>query len=253
MNRGRGAHYVPRVKDRDKREVSFSLVPSNLGKKGKVCSYSARLMHNQVLDEDAVVSEMREEFNLPKNRVLQNLQQISDYLVSRIKKGYQVTFGGFTVGLSISGKFDAMNAEFDPEKNKVEVVVTPRYELTDAVAYLKPVNETKNTSRPELFVVICDGVNSGRDLNRITAGSVCHLNGSSFTNDDGRKMVDAVWLEDASGKTVAEATIIKYDATRMDLRFDGEIAAGPYQIVLRRMNADGKSYALARLKVEVVA
>ena len=38
----------------------------------------------------------------------------------------------------------------------------------------------------------------------------------------------------------------------MDLRFDGEIAAGPYQIVLRRMNADGKSYALARLKVEVV-
>ena len=117
MSRGRGAHYVPRVKDRDKREVAFSLVPSNLGKKGKVCSYSARLTHNQVLDEDAVISEMCEEFNLPKNRVVQNLQQISDYLVSRIKKGYQVTFGGFTVGLSISGKFDAMNAEFDPEKN----------------------------------------------------------------------------------------------------------------------------------------
>ena len=91
MSRGRGAHYVPRVKDRDKREVAFSLVPSNLGKKGKVCSYSARLTHNQVLDEDAVVSEMCEEFNLPKNRVVQNLQQISDYLVSRIKKGYQVT------------------------------------------------------------------------------------------------------------------------------------------------------------------
>ena len=143
MSRGRGAHYVPRVKDRDKREVAFSLVPSNLGKKGKVCSYSARLTHNQVLDEDSVISEMCEEFNLPKNRVVQNLQQISDYLVSRIKKGYQVTFGGFTVGLSISGKFDAMNAEFDPEKNKVEVVVTPRYELTDAVAYLKPVNSAK--------------------------------------------------------------------------------------------------------------
>ena len=146
MSRGRGAHYVPRVNDSSKREVAFSLVPSNLGKKGTVCSYSARLTHNQVLDEDAVISEMCEEFNLPKNRVMQNLQQISDYLVSRIKKGCQVTFGGFTVGLSISGKFEAMNAEFDPEKNKVEVVVTPRYELTDAVAYLKPVNETKNTS-----------------------------------------------------------------------------------------------------------
>ena len=121
MSRGRGAHYVPRVKDRDKREVAFSLVPSNLGKKGKVCSYSARLTHNQVLDEDSVISEMCEEFNLPKNRVVQNLQQISDYLVSRIKKGYQVTFGGFTVGLSISGKFDAMNAEFDPEPIEFEV------------------------------------------------------------------------------------------------------------------------------------
>ena len=252
MSRGRGAHYVPRVNDRDKREVAFSLVPSNLGKKGKVCSYSARLTHNQVLDEDAVVSEMCEEFNLPKNRVVQNLQQISDYLVSRIKKGYQVTFGGFTVGLSISGKFDAMNAEFDPEKNKVEVVVSPRYELTDAVAYLRPVNETANTSRPELFAVTCDGVNNRRDLNRIAAGSVCHLNGEPFTDDGGRKMVDAVWLEDAPGKSVAEATIIKYDATRMDLRFDGELAAGPHQIVLRRMNTNGKSYALARLKVEVV-
>ena len=39
----------------------------------------------------------------------------------------------------------------------------------------------------------------------------------------------------------------------MDLRFDDELAAGPYQLVLRRMNADGKSYALARLKAEVVA
>ena len=34
--------------------------------------------------------------------------------------------------------------------------------------------------------------------------------------------------------------------------FDGTIAAGPYQIVLRRMNTDGKSYAIARLKVEGV-
>ena len=119
MITGRKAHYVPRVKDVYKREVSFSLVPSNLGKRGKSCSYSARLKHNQVLDEDAVVSEMCEEFNLPKNRVVQNLQQISDYLVSRIRKGYQVTFAGFTVGLSISGKFDAMNADFSLSKNLV--------------------------------------------------------------------------------------------------------------------------------------
>ena len=78
-----------------------------------------------MLDEDAVVSEMCEEFNLPKNRVVQNLQRISDYLVSRIRKGYQVTFGGFTVGLSISGKFDAMNAggkSYALARLKVEVV-----------------------------------------------------------------------------------------------------------------------------------
>ena len=51
MITGRKAHYEPRVKDVYKQEVSFSLVPSNLGKRGKVCSYSARLAHNQVLDE----------------------------------------------------------------------------------------------------------------------------------------------------------------------------------------------------------
>ena len=246
MKSGRGAHYVPQVKEVYKREVSFSLVPSNLGKKGKTCSYSARLRHNQVLDEDAVVSEMCEEFNLPKNRVMQQIQQISDYLVSRIRKGYQVTFGGFTVGLAISGNFDAMNAEFDPEKNKIEVVVSPRYELKDAVAYLKPVNETK-TSRPELTAITWDGVTLGT----IAVGKVCHLNGTEFI-EDGKKLVDAVWLEDSSGKVAAEATIISYSASRMELRFDGEIAAGPYRIVLRRMNADGKSYALARLKAEVV-
>ena len=246
MVTGRKVHRVPQVKEVYKREVAFSLVPSSFGKKGKARSYSARLRHNQVLDEETVVSEMCEEFNLPKNRVVQQVQQISDYLVSRIRKGYQVTFGGFTVGLSISGKFDAMNAEFDPEKNKIEVVVSPRYELKDAVAYLKPVNEAK-TSRPELFAVTYDGVTLGT----IAVGKVCYLNGTEFM-EDGKKMVDGVWLEDASGKAVAEATIIKYSATRMDLRFDGEIAAGPYQIVLRRMNADGKSYALARLKAEVV-
>ena len=247
MVTGRKVHRVPQVKEVYKREVAFSLVPSSFGKKGKARSYSARLRHNQVLDEETVVSEMCEEFNLPKNRVVQQVQQISDYLVSRIRKGYQVTFGGFTVGLSISGKFDAMNAEFDPAKNKVEVVVSPRYELKDAAAYLKPVNETK-TSRPELTAITYDGVTLGT----IAVGEVCHLNGTEFI-EDGKKMVDAVWLEDASGKTVAEATIIKYDVSRMDLRFDASIAPGPYQIVLRRMNAGGKSYALARLKVEVVA
>ena len=246
MITGRKVHRVPQVKEVYKREVAFSLVPSSFGKKGKARSYSARLRHNQVLDEETVVSEMCEEFNLPKNRVVQQVQQISDYLVSRIRKGYQVTFGGFTVGLSISGKFDAMNAEFDPEKNKIEVVVSPRYELKDAVAYLKPVNET-DTSRPELTAITYDGVTLGT----LAVGKVYYLNGTEFT-EDGKRMVDGVWLEDASGKTVAEATIIRCDATRMDLRFDGEIAPGPYKIVLRRMNADGKSYALARLKVEVV-
>ena len=246
MKFGRGVHRAPQVKDVYKREIGFALIPSPLGKKGKTRSYTARLRHNQVLDEETVVSEMCEEFNLPKNRVVQQIQQISDYLVSRIRKGYQVTFGGFTVGLSISGNFDAMNAEFDPEKNKVEVVVSPRYELKDAVAYLKPVNETK-TSRPELTAITWDGVTLGT----IAVGKVCHLNGTEFI-EDGKKLVDAVWLEDASGKTAAEATIISYSASRMELRFDGEIAPGPYKIVLRRMNADGKSYALARLKVEVV-
>ena len=248
MKFGRGVHRAPQVKDVYKREIGFALIPSPLGKKGKTRSYTARLRHNQVLDEETVVSEMCEEFNLPKNRVVQQIQQISDYLVARIRKGYQVTFGGFTVGLSISGNFDAMNAEFDPEKNKIEVVVSPRYELKDAVAYLKPVNETPNTSRPELTAVTYDGVTLGT----IAVGKVCYLNGTEFC-EDGKVMVDAVWLEDTSGKTAAEATIIRCDATRMDLRFDGEIVPGPYQIVLRRMNAGGKSYALARLKVEVVA
>ena len=252
MGKGRGLHYVPQVKDVYKREIGFSLVPSCFGKNGKMRTYSARPRHNQVLDEDRVVSEMCEEFGLPKNRVIQQIQQISDYLVSRIRKGYQVTFGGFTIGLSISGNFDAMNAEFDPAKNKIEVVVSPRYELKDAVAYLKPVNETPNTSRPCLEVVACEGVKFVRGENRIAVGKICHLNGTEFA-DNGKGMVDGVWLEDESGKAVAQAEIIKYDASRMDLRFNGAIATGSYQIVLRRMNTDGKSYALARLKVKIVS
>ena len=84
---GQGVHRAPQVKDVYKREVGFTLVPSNLGKKGKTCSYSARLTHNQVLDEETVVSQMCEEFNLPKNRVVQQIQQISDYLCRRSRKG----------------------------------------------------------------------------------------------------------------------------------------------------------------------
>ena len=51
----------------------------------------------------------------------------------------------------------------------------------------------------------------------------------------------------------SRATILKYDVSRMDLRFDALIAPGSYQLVLRRMNEGGKSYALACLKVEAVA
>ena len=40
---GQGVHRAPQVKDVYKSEIAFTLVPSNLGKKGKTCSYSARL------------------------------------------------------------------------------------------------------------------------------------------------------------------------------------------------------------------
>ena len=59
----------------------------------------------------------------------------------------------------------------------------------------------------QLFAVTHDGVTLGT----IAVGKTCYLNGTEFC-ENGKGMVDAVWLEDASGRIVAEATIIKYDA-----------------------------------------
>ena len=55
MATGQKAHCVPRVKEIHKREVSFSLVPSNLGRSGMTCSYSVRLKHYQVLGSEWLI------------------------------------------------------------------------------------------------------------------------------------------------------------------------------------------------------
>lgn len=250
MYKGRGAHRSPQVRDVEKQQIGFVLVPSSFGKGEGSYNYSARLTHNQVMDEDAVVLDMCEEFHLPKHQVMQEIQRLSDYLVSRIRRGYQVTFGGFTVGLAISGKFDAMNAEFDLERNKIEVVVSPRYELKDAVAYLKPVNDTK-TLRPEIHSINWDGVPKIKGEMVIAPGKVCRLNGVDLLGPEG-VAGSSVYLEDASGRFVAPLTYIEGDVMRIDFRLDAAIKPGSYRLVFRCMNAGRKSYVLARCNVRVV-
>ena len=252
MHKGRGAHRQPSVTDVEKRRINFKLLPSSFGKGEGPCNYSARLTHNQVLDEEDVVRDMCEMFNLPKHRVLQEIQQLSDYLVYQIRRGYQVTFGGFTVGLAISGKFDAMNAEFDPERNKIEVVASPRYELQDAVAYLKPVNNTE-TMRPMIKTISCGGLPLKKVNGEmvIAPGKVCCLNGVDLLGPEG-VAGSSVYLEDYSGSVVTTLTILECNTTRIDFRLDAAIKPGSYRLVFRCMNAGRKSYALARCNVCLV-
>ena len=245
-------HERPKIKDEFKHGLQYVLVPTRTKlSEGKEC-YSARVRHNENLDETRIIKDLEDRCKVQGPLAEYIVKSINAIIIENLQRGNQVTFGGFTVGLSIRGGFAAANDGFDPERNAVEVVVSPRNDLKDATAYLRPENATE-TVNPKFDVAITEGAKHG-EQNKLRCGVRCEANGSEFAGaDKDATRVDRLWLESEDGRFAAEAEILSLDGSRLDFKINTDLTPGRYMLVARRKNKGGKSFALARHKVEIVA
>ena len=246
-----GKHYQKSVKPNEKSELRFILSPPPKGKFASGGKYSAHVEHDQTLGEETVIRELADSIQPPlqKEFVALVIHLLSDYVADRLKRGYHLNFGGFNIGYSITGGFDAANTPFDPAKHKLNVIVSPRNCLKDSAAYMSPVNVTQ-TINPEITDVWCRSASGEQIFDRLHPGEDGFANGLAFAEGDKPK-VDRLWIETQDGKTAVELTIKSCDATRMSFAVPGRIAAGEYILVAQRMNPDLRSFARARHKVKV--
>ena len=246
-----GKHYQKPVKPNEKSELRFILSPPPKGKLASGGKYSAHVEHDQTLGEEAVIGELADSIQPPlqKEFVALVIHRLSNYVADRLKRGYHLSFGGFNIGYSITGGFDAANAPFDPAKHKLNVVVSPRNCLKDSAAYMSPVNATQ-TIDPDITDVWCHSASGEQMFDKLHPGEDGFANGLAFADEDKPK-VDRLWLETPDGKTAVELTIIRCDATRMNFAVPDGIAAGDYVLVAQRMNPDRRSFARARHKVRI--
>lgn len=246
-----GRHYQKPVKPGEKSELRFVLSPPPKGKLLSSGRYSAHVEHDQTLGEEAVIEELANSIQPPlqKEFVALVIHRLSNYVAGRLKRGYHLSFGGFNIGYSITGGFDAANAPFDPAKHKLNVIVSPRNCLKDSAAYMSPVNVTQ-TIDPKITDVWCLSASGEHIFDNLHPGEEGFANGLAFADAD-KPQIDRLWLETPDGKTAIEMTIIRCDATRMTFAVPDGIAVGDYILVAQRMNPDLRSFARARHKVRV--
>ena len=246
-----GKHYQKPVKPNEKSELRFILSPPPKGKLESGGKYSAHVEHDQTLGEESVIAELADSIQPPlqKEFVALVIHRLSNYVADRLKRGYHLSFGGFNIGYSITGGFDAANAPFDPAKHKLNVVVSPRNCLKDSAAYMSPVNATQ-TIDPEITDVWCHSASGEQIFDKLHSGEDGFANGLAFADED-RPKVDRLWLETLDGKSAVELAIVRCDATRMTFSVPDGIVAGDYILVAQRMNPDLRSFARARHKVRI--
>lgn len=228
----------------EKNKLSFALTPNTYGN-----GYFAHVKHTQVIGSKEALkdlSEMPGDFHIPECTIAYILKRASAYIDQQLRKGYQVTVGGFRVGLAIEGTFDSANAPFDPEKHRLKVIAVPRKAMQKAVEDLAPVNETVDEA-PILETVW----GASHTKNVLESGGNCGANGRNLIAGPG-KGIDRIWLENASGEAVATGSVTACDVSRLEFTIPTGIAPGEYLLVMERPNKDGATRSRVRHKVSVV-
>ena len=96
-------HEKPQVKEEFKHGLKFLLVPTRTKLSDGMECYSARVRHNEKLNEKQIVMELEKRCKIAGNLAEYIVKSIDEILVENLQRGNQVTFWGFTVGLSIRG------------------------------------------------------------------------------------------------------------------------------------------------------
>ena len=172
--------------------------------------------------------------------------QAGDELLS----GNRFSTGFVSGGPQVRGKFDSVDAPWDPSRHSLVPVFTAKGELRTCLAgaTVENITEAPSITIKRVMDVVRheDGVISG------PAPVTVYASGTNLqVNPDAED--EAAWLEDATGRIVALATVTESTLLTLNCTFSELPPAGEYRFaVAGRAGAADGGISIGRRKVTVV-
>ena len=215
-------------------EIKFKTVatPGGFRKDGSSCR--GCVIHNKVLEMDEIGEDFARYAKLDPLTAQYYAKYFVDYMVYAVKNGYRLNLGAFSLFLTMKGKINGANGQFDREMNSLELNIASKKPMLDALASLEPTNITMDGETLRISSVMdalekTDGV--------LTIGENVFVAGHTFLIDTSRTD-EGVWLETANGEKVLCAEVRASTATTLDCIFSGAVAPGEYRFVVSTRMGD---------------
>lgn len=218
-------------------------------------AYIGQLIHNGVLDMDAMSRDYAAKFHVSAAEARFQLSCLGLFLAEEIEKGKKLKFNEFSVSLKMTGTFSRGNERYDATKNPIKVVMTPTKVLQRAAATLVPVNITEKTN-PRIESVVHETVKEGRAYTHDTIrldGALTTMN-AIYCKVDKSAPDEGVFLTSLKDETpLLTATIVENSKVICDVRFPkSDLPAGEYYILIKSRGGKGLPLVVAKRKVKVV-
>lgn len=233
------------------KELKFKTIGMQGGFKKGEASCRGCIIHNKVLEMDEIAEEFARFANLDKHDAQYYAKFFIDYIVQAVGNGYRLNLGAFSLYLTMKGLISGANGGFNPEKNRLELNISYKKPIEEALSHLKPVNVTNQGETLRISSIIDEVV---RTDGVIAVGVNIFAAGGTFLIDTSRDD-EGVWLENSNGETILRAEVLESTASTLNCIFRGSVEPGAYRVAVstRMGNSSWPAPAIAKRKVTVRA
>ena len=231
------------------KEIKFKTIGTYGGFKKEETTCRGCVIHNRVLEMDDIAEDFARYAKLDSHDARYYANFFVDYMVHAVENGCRLNLGAFSLYLTMKGRICGANGQFVKGRNKMELNISVKKPMADALASLEPVNVTMNGETLRVTRVMdvaakTDGV--------VTLGEKVLVAGHTLRVDVSRDD-EGVWLETADGKKVLSAEVLASTGTTLDCIFRGTVESGEYRFVVCTRMGDPSlpSPAVASRKVSV--
>lgn len=211
-------------------------------------SYTGHVTHNAVLNLDGMAREFALSKHISEADARYQLASVDDFIAAQVAAGNRLNFKNFSVSIKMVGTVERANAPYDPDKNPLQVSITPTAALKSVVATLTPINETDKAA-PKIYEVQQNGVKSMCLIRQ--DGSQIVVNTSNCLIDK-TAADEGVFLIDAKDETLLRANILSNDHNTIRVAFPpSTLEPGSYRLLVKCRGGVGRPLVTTTRKVEV--
>ena len=207
--------------------------------------WQPHLSSTGVCETSALVGEVAEQTKDNAAFVRGHLSMLTDSIKRHLALGERVTIDGLCrFEIYPEGSLPAIDAPWDPSRNRLVVSCIPYEEVRNAAADIAPENEMK----PVTVQLLGSQDATTHEQNAVTKGNVLLCQGVGLncryqvSEDEGLFAVDADGAE--RKLTVTDCTNVTLDATVPD-----DVPAGEYRLEVRSRAGSGKERTLVKASI----